>query len=89
MPSVDDLTTEEARQAYQAFVDMKRSKAAHFNYLVAIEEKYKPGGAASAAENRELERLLVFHDKNVQAFKAAMSAVTDSGQLQILLRLFS
>jgi len=88
MPSVDDLS-EDAKIAYQAFLDMSNSKAAHFDCLVAIENKYKSGGAPGIAENQELERLLAYHDKNVQAFKAAMAAVTDSDEKQALYQLFS
>jgi len=88
MPSVDDLS-EDAKIAYQAFLDMSNSKAAHFTCLVAIENKYKLGGAPGIAENLELERLLAHHDKNVQAFKAAMTAVTDSDEKQALYQLFS
>ena len=88
MPTVDDLS-ETAQIAHRAFLDMSQSKAAHFDFLVALEAKYKLGGAPGDDENRELARLLALHDKNVQAFKAAMSAVTDSDEKQILFQLFS
>jgi hypothetical protein len=88
MPSVDELS-EEANIAYRAFLDMSNSKIAHFDYLVAIETKYKLGGAPSVSENLELERLLANHDKNVQAFTTAMAAVTDSDERQTLFQLFS
>jgi hypothetical protein len=68
---------------------MSNSKIAHFDYLVAIETKYKLGGAPSVSENLELERLLANHDKNVQAFTTAMAAVTDSDERQTLFQLFS
>ncbi|WP_260292443.1 hypothetical protein [Sedimenticola hydrogenitrophicus] len=88
MPSVDELS-EAAKIAYRAFLDMSNSKIAHFDYLVAIETKYKLGGAPSVSENLELERLLANHDKNVQAFTTAMAAVTDSDEKQTLFQLFS
>lgn len=88
MSSVDNLS-EEAKIAYRAFLDMVHSKAAHFDYLVAIENRYKLGGAPSISENQELEHLLTSHDKNVQAFKTAMSGVTDSDEKQTLFQLFS
>ncbi len=88
MRSVDDLS-EQAKLAYQAFLDMGNSKTAYFNCLKAIETMYESGGAPSAAENRELEKLLAYHDKNVQAFKTAMAAVTDSGEKQTLFQLMS
>lgn len=88
MSSIDDLS-EDAKIAYRAFLDMSDSKVAHFDYLVAIETKYKLGGAPSASENSELERLLANHDKNVRAFKAAMAAVTDCDEKQALVKLFS
>ncbi len=88
MQSVDDLS-EEAKIAYQAFLDMGNSKAAHFGCLEVIETKYKPGGVPSIAENLELEKLLANHDKNVLAFKTAMDAVADRDEKIILLQLIS
>ena len=79
----------EAKIAYQAFLDMSDSKAAHFNCLQAIETKYKSGGVPSIAENLELEKLLASHDKNVMAFKTAMAAVTDSDEKNTLVQLMS
>ena len=88
MPTADDLG-EAARIAYRAFVDMNDSKTLHFNSLAAIEKKYEAGGVPSLAENLELERLLERHDKNVAAFGAAMAAVTDEAEKQILIELMS
>ena len=88
MQSVDDVS-EEAKIAYQAFLDMGNSKAAHFGCLEVIESKYKSGGVPSIAENLELEKLLANHDKNVLAFKTAMDAVTDRDEKIILLQLIS
>ena len=88
MQSVDDLS-EEAKIAYQAFLDMSNSKTAHFSCLEVIETKYKSGGVPSIAENLELEKLLANHDKNVLAFKTAMDAVTDRDEKIILLQLIS
>ncbi len=88
MQSVDGLS-EEAKIAYQAFLDMSNSKAAHFNCLEAIESIYQSGGTPSIAENLELEKLLDNHDKNVLAFKAAMDAVTDSDEKKTLIQLIS
>ena len=88
MQSVDDLS-EEAKIAYQAFLDMSNSKAAHFSCLEVIETKYKSGGVPSIAENLELKKLLANHDKNVLAFKTAMDAVADRDEKIILLQLIS
>jgi len=88
MQSVDDLS-EKAKIAYQAFLDMSNSKAAHFGCLEEIETKYESGGVPSIAENLELEKLLANHDKNVLAFKTAMDAVTNSDEKIILLQLIS
>jgi len=88
MPAIDDLS-ESAKTAHRAFLDMSQSKTAHFDFLVALETKYKLGGAPSDEENRALARLLDQHDKNVRAFKAALSAVTDSDEKQRLLKRFS
>lgn len=88
MPSIDDLSAA-AQKAYRAFLDMSDSKDAHFNYLQAIETKYRSGGAPSPAENAELEKLLAKHDRNVLAFKTAMADVSDSGELKNLVRLMS
>ena len=88
MQSVDDLS-EKAKIAYQAFLDMGNSKAAHFGCLEEIETKYESGGVPSIAENLELEKLLANHDKNVLAFKTAMNAVADRDEKIILLQLIS
>lgn len=88
MQSVDDLS-EEAKIAFQAFIDMSNSKKAHFNALQAIDTQYASGGVPSITENIELEKLLADHDKNVLAFKTAMAAVTDSDEQQTLIQLMS
>ena len=88
MQSVDDLS-EEAKIAYQAFLDMSNSKAVHFSLLEVTETIYESGGVPSIAENLELEKLLANHDKNVLAFKTAMDAITDSDEKLILIQLIS
>ncbi len=88
MQSIDSLS-EEAKIAYQAFLDMSNSKTAHFNCLETIETKYKSGGAPSVEENHELGKLLANHDKNVLAFKTALADVTDSEEKQTLIQLMS
>jgi hypothetical protein len=88
MQSVDGLS-EEARIAYQAFLDMSDSKTVHFNRLKAIDRLYESGGVPSVEENLELEKLLASHDKNVLAFKTALAAVTDSDERQTLIQLMS
>jgi hypothetical protein len=88
MQSVDGLS-EEAKIAYQAFLDMSNSKTAHFNCLEAIETLYDSGGVPGIAENLELEKLLANHDKNVLAFTTAMAAVTDNDEKQTLVQLMS
>ena len=88
MQSVDNLSVG-VKIAYQAFLDMSSSKASHFNYLETIETKYKAGGVPSSAENKELERLLANHDKNVFAFKTAMVAIKDSDEKLVLIELIS
>jgi len=88
MQTVDNLGAE-AQIAYQAFLDMSNSKKSYFNCLETIETKYKTGGAPSIAENLELEKLLANHDKNVLAFKTAMTAVTDSDEKHALIGLIS
>jgi len=86
--SIDGLS-EAARIAYQAFIDMNHSKNAHFSCLQAIESKYQSGGVPGIAENLELERLLATHDKNVLAFKTAMTAITDGDEKLVLIELMS
>ncbi|MCZ6669279.1 MAG: hypothetical protein O6932_11500 [Gammaproteobacteria bacterium] len=88
MQSVDGLS-EQAKIAYQAFLDMSNSKTAHFNCLEAIETIYESGGVPGVAENLELEKLLANHDKNVLAFTTAMAAVTDSDEKMALVQLMS
>jgi len=88
MQSVDGLS-EEAKIAYQAFLDMRNSKTVHFNSLEAIETLYESGGVLSIAEKLELEKLLANHDKNVLAYTTAMAAVTDSDEKKTLIQLMS
>jgi len=88
MQSIDDLG-DDAKLAYQAFVDMSNSKALHFACLQAIESTYKSGGAPGLTETLELEKLLANHDKNVLAFKTAMAAVTDDAEKRLLIELMS
>ena len=88
MQSVDELSAD-AKIAYRAFLDMGRSKTAHFSYMQTLRARYQSGGAPSEAEKLELQRLLGEHDKNVLAFKTAMAAVTDSDENQILFELMS
>jgi hypothetical protein len=86
--SIDDLT-KEAKVAYQAFQDMSLSKEAYFHFLQDIDIKYKQGGAASIAENLQLEKLLSAHDKNVIAFNKAMVAVEDVEARNALIKMMS
>ena len=88
MPSIDDLG-DDAKLAYQAFIDMSNSKALHFTCLQAIESTYESGGVPSLTETLELEKLLANHDKNVLAFKTAMAAVTGNAEKRLLLELMS
>lgn len=88
MPSVNDLS-DDAKIAYQAFLDMSNSKAAHFSCLQAIESVYESGGVPGIVEKLELDKLLAIHDKNVLAFKTAMAAVTDDAEKQSLIALMS
>ena len=88
MHSVDGLS-DAAKIAYQAFLDMSDSKTAHFDYLKTIEIRYESGGAPSGEEKQQLEKLLALHDKNVLAFKTAMTAVTDDGEREVLVKLMS
>jgi hypothetical protein len=84
----DDMS-EAARTAYQAFLDMKASKAAHFSCLEALESKYSAGGVPGLAENLELEKLLERHDRNVMAFQTAFAAVDDADEKRALVELMS
>ncbi len=88
MQSIDDLS-EEAKIAYQAFLDMSNSKTAHFGCLEVIETKYESGGVPSIAENLELEKFLANLDNNVLAFKSSIDAVTDSDEKISLIQLLS
>ena len=81
--------SEEAKIAYQAFLDMKHSKAAHFACLQAIDKKYESGGVPGPAENRELEKLLATHDGNVLAFKTALDCISDCDEKAKLVQLLS
>ena len=88
MHSIDELS-EAAKLAYQSFLDMRKSKTAHFTCLEAHEAIYESGGMPSAADKIQIEKLLSDHDKNVLAFKTAMAAVTDSEERLHLIQLLS
>ena len=88
MSTSDDLSAA-GRIAHQAFLDMGESKQKHFACLENLEEKYKSGGVPSIRENLELEKLLSIHDKNVAAFKTAMTGITDSEERKKLIELIS
>ncbi len=88
MKSPNELS-EAAQIAYRAFVDMQRSKSAHFTLLQAIESAREAGEAPSLAESLELEKRLAEHDRNVLAFRTAMAAVADDAEMQALMRLMS
>ena len=86
--SPDELS-EAAQVAWQAFVDMQRSKSAHFTLLQAITSARESGDVPGPADNLELEKRLAEHDRNVLAFTTAMAAVTDDDEIQALVRLMS
>ncbi len=88
MATIDDLS-EAAQVAYQAYLDMRDSKHAHYDYLQAIENKYQSGGVPGPDETRRLEKLLADHDRNVLAFTTAMAEVNDSDEMASLVRLMS
>ncbi len=88
MAAIDDLS-EAGKIAYQAFLDMRDSKHAHYDYLQAIDNKYHSGGVPGPDETRRLDKLLANHDRNVLAFKTAMTGVTDGEEMETLIRLMS
>ncbi len=88
MAAIDDLS-EAGKIAYQAFLDMRDSKHAHYDYLQSIDNKYQSGGVPGPDETRKLEKLLANHDRNVLAFKTAMTGVTDGEEMETLIRLMS
>jgi hypothetical protein len=87
--STSETLPEEAQVAYRAFQDMQTSKQNYFSLLQELDVKYKSGGAASIAENLQLEKLLKEHDKNVAAFNVAMSEVKDQDTRLQLIKLMS
>ena len=64
-----------ATEAWQCYVAMTDSKAAHFEYLESLEVKYQHGGARTLAETARLENLLAEHNDCVQAFVAAQRSL--------------
>tara|TARA_R110002167_G_scaffold356342_2_gene571093 strand:- start:295 stop:561 length:267 start_codon:yes stop_codon:yes gene_type:complete len=88
MQSIDEFS-EQAKIAYQAYLDMGNSKTAHLESMKAMKSKYESGGQPSAEEKLALEKLLGDHDKNVMAFTTAFAAVTDSDEKSSLIELMS
>ena len=65
---------------------MGATKAEYFGFLQELDQKYRPGGSPSIAENLKLEKLLKSHDEKVRAFNTAMQAVTAEDAREILLK---
>lgn len=61
-----------ARDAWDAYRAMEKSKGEYFGCLSEIERKYENGGSRSDSENARLEHLLRQHDKHVAVFREAM-----------------
>lgn len=55
--------------AWNAYLDMEKSKQAHFNLLAKLESNYQQHGSRTLAENASLENLLSEHDECVQCFR--------------------
>ena len=62
-----------ALPAWQTYEAMLRTKAAHFSMLEELEEKYRHAGQRTLAEGVRLEQLLQAHDRQVKAFRQALS----------------
>lgn len=88
MQSIDEFS-EQAKIAYQAYLDMGNSKSVHLQSMQAMKSKYESGGQPSAEEKLALEKLLSDHDKNVMAFTTAFAAVTDADEKTALIDLMS
>ena len=68
-----------ATAAWQAYNAMETTKRRHLDYLSALESREKRFNlAASDAENSMLKRLLIDHDEQVSAFKAASNALRET-----------
>ena len=80
---------QDVQQAWQAYQEMSVSKAAYFDQLQAIDEKYREGGEPTIAENLQLEKLLKLHDKNVRIFTDAMQAIEDNDSRELLIRMLT
>jgi len=79
----------EAQIAWDAYVEMGRSKSAYFSYLQDHDRKYQHGGNPSLAESLQLEKLLKAHDEKVNAFNRAMKNVVDREARELLLQKIS
>ncbi len=79
----------DARKAWDAYVEMGRSKSAYFGYLQDLDRKYRHGGNPTLAESLQLEKLLKAHDEKVTAFNRAMKNVVDREARELLLQKIS
>ena len=66
---------DEAEPAWDAYLEMGKSKQAHFNMLETLESKYQEGGRASFAEEAQLRNLLAEHNERVQSFRRLTKAL--------------
>ena len=57
-----------AAPAWDAYLEMDRSKRTHFEYLDSLERQEKDGGYRTLAETTRLDALLAEHDRNVREF---------------------
>jgi hypothetical protein len=81
MPDQDDQDLPQAaRLAWRAYLAMRETKQAYFEFLQELDVKYRTGGAPTFAENLKLEELLTAHDSKVAAFSEAMRAMKDVDQ---------
>ena len=58
-----------AKDAWNAYLAMCKSKDAHFELLETLETREKEGGFRTVAEKEELARRLSDHDTSVKQFK--------------------
>jgi peptidyl-tRNA hydrolase len=64
-----------AHPAWDAYCAMLTSKAAHFEFLVALDRKVAEGGRRTLAEAARLDTLLAAHTRAVGIFREAVIAL--------------
>ena len=64
-----------AHATWRAYLAMRDSKQAHFDFLETLEQKYQHGGIRTLAEKARLDTLLADHNRTVAEFAGEIKSL--------------